>query len=200
MRTIISSFIIVAIFVNCANQRITEYNVPMYIVEKSHQEIMSDFKTKNQVFLEFGTPDQQMQVDSIINFSYRLGEETKTIGLSNSNATYSGVAVRNNNPFYSGNYLTSANYNNFAVITSKSVETSNTVIKYVKFWMINDQVIKWETQGIDKSTFKRNPKYNSDIARKIEKKNKNNVLVSVVGFTCIAGMLAVLLSLIGSSI
>ena len=154
----------------------------------SHAEVMSTYKTKSDVLMEFGSPDERWTVDSIesINYDYGQIEEgtgtSTSIGHGSSQGTssaasymlFAGVAMSALNPLYTRtNYAT--NFNNFQVTTSRS--KSETFKKYVKFWFIGDNVIKWETFGVDQTIYDPNPEYEDYMYRvnRINNKRQENM-------------------------
>jgi len=142
-------FIVISFFVHsCAtqNQNIVPEAIPIPMM--SHNEVMTkDFPTKKTVFVRFGTPTSKETFENIENWYFKISEIT--------NSTSKGLSF--------GNGLISQNQMNPYVLTiQRSIETSNTVMSnvrtntttietYVKFWFINDSVVKWETLGVDYS-------------------------------------------------
>jgi len=114
----------------------------------SHNEVMTqDFPTKKTVFVRFGTPTSKETFENIENWYFKISEIT--------NSTSKGLSF--------GNGMISQNQMNpYVLPIQRSIETSNTVMShvrtntttietYVKFWFINDSVVKWETLGVDYS-------------------------------------------------
>ncbi len=147
MRFILLSLLIITTIYSCKTAQPQVAMMP-------HQEVMTkDYPTKKAVFLKFGVPTGKETYENIESWYYKLSEVTKTesIGL----AVGSGIISQNpNNPLVGPiersliiqrNQLGSINSH------SAMVET------YLKFWFVNDSVIKWETYGVDYSRpFKEN--------------------------------------------
>jgi len=154
------------------------YDIPQYLTT-SHAEVMSSFSTKGQVFIEFGVPDQQFTVDSITSYYYKFGEETKSISsgktsgvsaTSQAQNVVSGIMAVSGNPYFKG-VINGPVYNTYSVSSFTNTSNSETFIKHARFWMIGDKIVKWETQGIDKSIQTVNPEYDASEAERVEKYN-----------------------------
>lgn len=111
-----------------------------------HSEVMSSFNTKQKVFLEFGSPDNQITIDSITSYTYNMG----TIGWSRNTAIASGTYTSFTNPLYNPVFNPLVGNSKFYATQNTATRTA-TVNSYAKFWLIGDSVMKWETLGIDKS-------------------------------------------------
>ena len=103
----------------------------------TQDEVMSRYRTKNDVIARFGLPSNKSSEGTVTQFYYDYGNVSVSSGYgrSNTNAsvygTYNGV---------SGN----SNTNAFGI-----AQTTN-YTKYVKFvFDNNDNVINWETYGIN---------------------------------------------------
>lgn len=160
-----------------------------------HSEIMSRYKNKSEIVLDFGVPDKSIIIDSMEVIEYSFGEIERTsvsgnsINFSNTsknksiskisntknNEGFSGIVVSQNNPFFrtisingindktdvTNSIISSNSIVNNQVFSSFSLTSgSQTFFKYVKFWLIKGQVIKWESFGIDKSQIVNNPSWN----------------------------------------
>lgn len=142
-------FIVISFLIySCATQNQNIVVEPTPIPMMSHNEVMTqDFPTKKTVFVRFGTPTSKETFDNIENWYFKISEIT--------NSTSKGLSF--------GNGLISQNQMNpYVLPIQRSIETSNTVMSnvrtntttietYVKFWFINDSVVKWETLGVDYS-------------------------------------------------
>lgn len=104
-----------------------------------------DFPTKKAVFVKFGTPTRKETFENIENWYYKLSEVT--------NSTSLGFA-------YGNGFIKQDPLNRLlkpidkAIITNEHTlnaqKTNTTTVEtYVKFWFINDTVVKWETFGVD---------------------------------------------------
>ena len=117
-------------------------------VRQSHYAVMNqDFPNKKAVFLKFGTPTNSSSFENVESWYYKIGEETNNVSRTLNFTT--GTTHQN--------YL-----NPWLIDIFKSIEktehgisnqTSNskTLETYVKFWFVNDTVVKWETYGVDYS-------------------------------------------------
>lgn len=177
---------------------------------------MSEFKTKKQVFLEFGVPNDQITIDSITSFTYYIGTQTQSSSFTLGNTTYSGTY--SNRTVYSGSLVSVYNpyyqartneyvYNGTAISTYSTTGSSQTTNRYIKFWMMNDSVLKWETLGYNRERKVPNPEYDANIAlameeeakavkkynNKIAMKRLNNILLG--GFISFVGIFVLALSL-----
>ena len=115
-------------------------------VKLSHSVVMnSDFPDKKAVFLKFGTPSSKSILGEIENWYYKIGEITET-----SNTTMEFGFGQ-----YQQNYLNFITPDIWKVVENtninKSVQTgiSKTTESYIKFWFVNDTVLKWESVGVD---------------------------------------------------
>ena len=119
-----------------------------YVPMKSHDAVMThDFPTKKSVFVKFGTPTSKETFENIENWYYKLSEVTN----SNSIGFSSGTGRISQDPM---NPLLPSE--NRSLITQQrqiiSIRTNSTTREtYVKFWFVNDTVVKWETFGVDYS-------------------------------------------------
>ncbi len=167
-------------FCSCAAKRV--YNVPEYI-KTSHAEEMAKFNSKKDVLMHFGAPDKIASIDSIEVIEYQMGQitstKTKSVfvgngqairGNSEFNLSFSGTLMRNENPYYNPRSMN--NVSNVVlsqyITSSMSNSSSETILKYAKFWIINGEVMKWETQGINLGKDTPNPSFNPDEKKKIE--------------------------------
>ena len=137
-----------------------------------HDEVMAiDFPTKKSVFVRFGTPTNKETFEGIENWYYKLSEVTnsRTFGFA------SGVGSIGQNP----NNLTLPPIQRSLVTTqsslSNSVTNSTTVETYLKFWFVNDSVMKWETIGVNFAREVPNPKYNAELDMENQKNRKNQI-------------------------
>lgn len=153
-----------ALFFSCAVST-PKYNIPPTI-KITHEQVMTmDFPTKKSVFVRFGTPTSKETFDDIENWYFKLSEVTNTnsIGLS------SGTGQIGQNPLNPS--LTPINR---TLITTQSAITnvrsnSTTVETYLKFWFVNDSVMKWETFGVDFSRSIPNPQFDASQAIESQK-------------------------------
>ena len=119
-----------------------------YVPMKSHDAVMThDFPTKKSVFVKFGTPTSKETFENIENWYFKLSEVTN----SNSIGFSSGTGKISQDPM---NPLLPSE--NRSLITQQrqiiSIRTNSTTREtYVKFWFVNDTVVKWETFGVDYS-------------------------------------------------
>jgi hypothetical protein len=117
-------------------------------IRQSHYAVMNqEFPNKKAVFLKFGTPTNSSSFENVESWYYKIGEETNNVSRTLNFTT--GTTHQN--------YL-----NPWLIDIFKSIEktehgisnqTSNskTLETYVKFWFMNDTVVKWETYGVDYS-------------------------------------------------
>lgn len=156
------------------------YDVPQYN-KTTHEEVMSTFTTKGQVFIEFGVPDQQFTLDSITSYYYKFGEETKSItsgksagvaATAQAQNVISGIMAVAGNPYYKG-VSTGPVFNTYSVTSFTNTSNTESFIKYARFWIIGDKVVKWETQGIDKSILTQNPHYDLEEAERVQIYNEH---------------------------
>jgi hypothetical protein len=139
-KIIFTACLLVGLF-SCALQK-------PYVPMKSHDDVMTqDFPTKKTVFVKFGTPTSKETFENIENWYFKLSEVTN----SNSLGFSSGTGKISQDPL---NPLLPAE--NRSLITQQrqvvSIRTNSTTREtYVKFWFVNDTVVKWETFGIDYS-------------------------------------------------
>ncbi|MDA0686383.1 MAG: hypothetical protein O3C22_06115 [Bacteroidetes bacterium] len=124
---------------SCSSNRIQYLTIP-------HEEVMSEYNTRQKVFLEFGSPDNQTTIDSITSFTYNMGSVSWISGSTISTGTYGSIT----NPLYrplANPIVSSTRF----ISTTNVLAKSTTVNSYAKFWIMGDSVMKWETQGIDRS-------------------------------------------------
>ena len=143
--------------VSCAipADRPNGYDVPK-LVKIPHEEVMKvDYPTKKAVFLKFGTPTSKETYDNIENWHFKLSEVTS----SNSIGFSSGTGLIYQNPM--NPYLNPINRS--LVVNQNQINSqktnSTTVETYVKFWFLNDSVLKWESLGVDYSRMVPNKNY-----------------------------------------
>jgi len=155
-------FIVISFLIySCATQNQNIVVEPTPIPMMSHNEVMTqDFPTKKTVFVRFGTPTRKETFENIENWYFKISEIT--------NSTSKGLSF--------GNGMISQNQMNpYVLPIQRSIETSNTVMSnvrtntttietYVKFWFINDSVVKWETLGVDYSR----PKISSPVFEQLK--------------------------------
>ena len=133
-------------FIGCGISNIEE---PKQFAQVSHREAMNErFKTKDQVFIEFGSADNKDESNGIESWTYELA--SRTIGNSLTRGkTNSSLGQNPNNPNLREIDRTLQSYGNW---TSTSISSSKTTKDYVKFWFNEDgKVIKWESIGLDLS-------------------------------------------------
>ncbi len=157
------------------------YNIPEYI-KTPHAEEMAKFKNKKDVVMNFGAPDKSITFDSIEVIEYQLGQITNSKGVSRSvtsgnnqalNTLYSGTLIRNENPYYQPSVMNSVSNIVLSqyITTTSSDASSETIMKYAKFWLIGGDVMKWETQGIHLGKDIPNPDFDLVEKQKIESNN-----------------------------
>lgn len=143
IRILLISFILTTLDSCYSPAVITEpESVPMI----SHEEVMKiDFPTKKSVFLRFGTPTSKESFENIENWYYKISVETNSSGYTLSN----GFGIIAQNPM--NPYLNAINRSLVVQQTQNSIQNtkSTSVETYVKFWFVNDTVIKWQTYGVD---------------------------------------------------
>ena len=119
-------------------------NIPM----QAHADVMTqDFPTKKSVFIKFGTPTSKETFENIENWHFKLSEVTASTSIGHSYGI-GRIAQDPMNPYVrvlDKALVTQQSQNTFQRTNSTTVET------FVKFWFVNDTVIKWETYGIDYS-------------------------------------------------
>jgi len=130
-----------------------------------HEEVMKiDYPTKKTVFLKFGTPTNKETFENIENWYFKLSEITS----SNSIGLSSGTGLIRQNPM--NPYLNPINRG--LVVNQNQINSqktnSTTVETYVKFWFLNDSVLKWESLGVDYSRMIPNNNYEEAKALKSE--------------------------------
>jgi len=177
-------FILISLLTSCYVPRAYQHPVPQKI-SVSHSEVMSRYKNKNELILDFGVPDKTIKIDSIEVLDYSLGEIERSsmvansMSILNSNLGFTGILINQGNPFYNSNLVNGntnsiRSFNNQVFTSFNSESIGQTYRKYAKFWMKNGQVIKWETFGIDKGYLIENPDWNqTDYLAKKEIFDKN---------------------------
>jgi hypothetical protein len=136
--------IIVLILGSCATQYQPIESTPMI----SHSEVMTqDFPTKIAVFVKFGAPTSKETVGNIENWYFKLSEVTNSNAVGFSTG-YGLIAQNTSNP-----YIPEINRSLVTIESKSTIQRTNstTVETYLKFWFINDTVVKWETFGVDYS-------------------------------------------------
>jgi hypothetical protein len=117
-------------------------NVPM----QSHADVMTqDYPTKKSVFIKFGTPTSKETFENIENWYFKLSEVTASTSIGHSYGT-GRISQNPLNPYFrtvDRELVTRQSQNTFQKTNSTTVET------FVKFWFVNDTVIKWESYGVD---------------------------------------------------
>lgn len=117
-------------------------NVPM----QSHADVMTqDYPTKKSVFIKFGTPTSKETFENIENWYFKLSEVTASTSIGHSYGT-GRISQNPMNPYFrtvDRELVTRQSQNTFQKTNSTTVET------FVKFWFVNDTVIKWESYGVD---------------------------------------------------
>lgn len=117
-------------------------NVPM----QSHADVMTqDYPTKKSVFIKFGTPTNKETFENIENWYFKLSEVTASTSIGHSYGT-GRISQNPMNPYFrtvDRELVTRQSQNTFQKTNSTTVET------FVKFWFVNDTVIKWESYGVD---------------------------------------------------
>ena len=117
-------------------------NIPM----QSHADVMTqDFPTKKSVFMKFGTPTSKETVENIENWYFKLSEVTASTSIGHSYGT-GRISQNPMNPYFrtvDRELVTRQSQNTFQKTNSTTVET------FVKFWFVNDTVVKWESYGVD---------------------------------------------------
>lgn len=115
-------------------------NIPM----QSHADVMTqDFPTKKSVFMKFGTPTSKETVENIENWYFKLSEVTASTSIGHSYGT-GRISQNPMNPYFrtvDRELVTRQSQNTFQKTNSTTVET------FVKFWFVNDTVVKWESYG-----------------------------------------------------
>jgi len=115
---------------------------------QSHADVMKqDYPTKKSVFMRFGTPTSKETFENIENWSFKLSEVTASTSIVHSYGT-GRISQNPLNPYFlpvNRELVTRQSQNTFQKTNSTTVET------FVKFWFVNDTVIKWETFGVDYS-------------------------------------------------
>ena len=117
-------------------------NVPM----QSHADVMTeDYPTKKSVFMKFGTPTSRETFENIENWYFKLSEVTASTSIGHSYGTgrISQFPMNPNVGSVDRTLVTRQSQNTFQKTNSTTVET------FVKFWFVNDTVIKWESYGVD---------------------------------------------------
>jgi hypothetical protein len=126
---------------SCSVQQPT---VPMI----SHADVMAlDYPTKKTVFIKFGTPTSKETFANIENWHFKLSEVTYSTSFGF--ATGSGRIMQNPMNLYLNAIDRSLITNQQQASTIRTNSTTRET--YVKFWFVNDTVIKWESFGVDYS-------------------------------------------------
>lgn len=171
---LLSSILIIA--TGCSLLKVEPYDVPEYIII-SHRDAMNEkFKTKKDVFTEFGAADKKDEYDGIEVWTYNLG----------------GLEIRKGTTMNNSNIETNQNKNNHKTksversIVSTSVSEMNissaTKKDYVTFWFEEDNVIKWESLGYSASYQIKNSQYSSEEFKNYRsQKEKSDFLTLVIG-------------------
>ena len=172
----VSSIIIIA--TGCGSLNVEPYNVPEYITI-SHSDAMSEkFKTKKDVFTEFGAADKKDEYEGIEVWTYNLAERTIGVGTT-LNISNTETKQNRNNP-------------NLKPIDRSIVSSSTTVSganissttknDYVTFWFDDDKVFKWESLGYSASYQIKNSQFSME-EYKIYRynKTKREFLTFVIG-------------------
>jgi hypothetical protein len=142
MKVLIFTTVILIGLFSCAVPQTIPVNIPM----QTHEDVMAiDFPTKKSVFIKFGTPTSKETFDNIENWYFKLSEVTASTSFGHSTGTVR-IAQDPLNPLLSivdRALITEQRQNTIQKSKSTTRET------FVKFWFINDTVIKWETYGVD---------------------------------------------------
>jgi len=104
-----------------------------------------DYPTKKSVFIKFGTPTSKETFENIENWYFKLSEVTASTSIGHSYGT-GRISQNPMNPYFrtvDRELVTRQSQNTFQKTNSTTVET------FVKFWFVNDTVIKWESYGVD---------------------------------------------------
>lgn len=156
----IGTILLILATISCSSNRIQYLTIP-------HEDVMSQYNTRQKVFLEFGSPDNQTTIDSITSFTYNMGSVSWVNGTTISTGTYSSLT----NPLYrpvANPVVSSTRY----ISTTNTLAKSTTINSYAKFWIMGDSVMKWETQGIDRS--RRIPISSTQFADTLNQQNSGN--------------------------
>jgi hypothetical protein len=172
----VSSIIIIA--TGCGSLNVEPYNVPEYITI-SHSDAMSEkFKTKKDVFTEFGAADKKDEYEGIEVWTYNLAERTIGVGTT-LNISNTETKQNRNNP-------------NLKPIDRSIVSSSTTVSganissttknDYVTFWFDDDKVFKWESLGYSASYQIKNSQFSMEEYKNYRyNKTKREFLTFVIG-------------------
>jgi hypothetical protein len=163
-----AGYIVIALAIlSCSASRIQYQTIP-------HEEVMSEYNTRQKVFLEFGSPDNQTTIDSITSFTYNMGSVSWVTGSTISTGTYGSLT----NPLYrpvANPVVSSTRF----IATASTLAKSTTVNSYAKFWIMGDSVMKWETQGIDRS--RQIPNSPTQLADTLNQQNSGNTSYVING-------------------
>lgn len=172
----VSSILIIA--TGCGSLNVEPYNVPEYITV-SHRDAMSEkFKTKKDVFTEFGAADKKDEYEGIEVWTYNLAERTIGVGTT-LNISNTETKQNRNNP-------------NLKPIDRSIVSSSTTVSganissttknDYVTFWFEEDNVVKWESLGYTASYQIKNSQFSMEEYKNYRSnKTKREFLTFVIG-------------------
>jgi len=157
----------------CSALNVQPYDVPEYITI-SHRDAMNEkFKTKKDVFTEFGAADKKDEYEGIEVWTYNLAERTIGVGTT-INISNTETKQNRNNP-------------NLMPIDRSIVSSSTTVSganissttknDYVTFWFDNDKVVKWESLGYSASYQIKNSQFSPEEYRNhLSNKTKSDFL------------------------
>lgn len=115
-------------------------------IRQSHNAVMNqEFPNKKSVFLKFGTPTNSSSYENIESWYYKIGEETNNVSRT---LNFTRGTTRQNylNPWMIDIFKSIKNTEHGI---SNQTSNSQTTETYVKFWFVNDTVVKWETYGVD---------------------------------------------------
>ena len=77
------------------------YGVGHFALDKTHNDIMNTFKTKEQVVSSFGIPSQKETLEGIEVWRYDLGETTVSTARVGTNSSRSAISGTGNSSTYS---------------------------------------------------------------------------------------------------
>jgi hypothetical protein len=115
----------------------------------THEQVMNGFKTKDQVIKKFGLPSTKKNEGEYEEWYYDYGTKTVTdgaaVGGSSSNGRVGAVGGRT----YSGNPAVVAGGSSNSRGYTQSRVVTQELKSFVKFTLKGDNILLWDTKGVD---------------------------------------------------
>ena len=169
---------VIIMMTGCSALRVEPYDVPEYITI-SHSDAMSEkFKTKKDVFTEFGAADKKDEYEGIEVWTYNLAERTIGVGTT-LNISNTETKQNRNNPNLKPIDRSIVSSSTTVSGTNISSTTKN---DYVTFWFDDDKVFKWESLGYSASYQIKNSQFSMEEYKNYRyNKTKSDFLTYLIG-------------------